>query len=121
MTGERASVTSAITTGVFFLILTVQKQDALVLLRAVGARRRDVVLPVLGQVLGVTVGGALLGALAAAGLLAAAQATFGAALDPAAAVRTVVTVGTLGVLASLGALRRVLAIDPVEATTGGGL
>jgi putative ABC transport system permease protein len=114
-------VVVTITTGVFFLILTVQKQDALVLLRAVGARRRDVVLPVLAQVLGVTVGGALLGALAAAGLLAAAQATFGAALDPAAALRAVTSVGALGVLASLGALRRVLAVDPIEATTGGGL
>lgn len=114
-------VVVTITTGVFFLILTVQKQDALVLLRAVGARRRDVVLPVLAQVIGVTVGGAVLGALAAAGLLATARATFGAVLDPATALRAVAAVGALGVLASLGALRRVLGVDPIEATTGGGL
>ena len=40
----------AIVTAVFFLILTVQKRDALLLLRAVGARRRDVVLPTVVQV-----------------------------------------------------------------------
>lgn len=58
------AVVVLIVTGVFFLILTVQKRDALVLLRAVGARRSDVVVPVLVQVavvvgFGVVVGSGL--------------------------------------------------------------
>ena len=40
----------ALVTGVFFLILTVQKENALVLLRAVGASSRDVIASVLIQV-----------------------------------------------------------------------
>jgi putative ABC transport system permease protein len=110
-----------IVTGVFFLILTVQKRDSLVLLRAVGAGRADVVGPVLLQVLLVTGAGAVAGALAAAGLLEAAREVFGSRLDPATAVRTVAAIIGLGLLASLGAVRRVLTIDPVEATTPGRL
>jgi hypothetical protein len=51
----------ALVTGVFFLILTVQKEDALVLLRAVGASSRDVIASVLIQVLVVVGLGALIG------------------------------------------------------------
>ena len=51
----------AIVTGVFFLILTVQKEDALVLLRAVGASSRDLIGSVLIQALMVVGLGALIG------------------------------------------------------------
>ena len=109
-----------IVTGVFFLILTVQKADALVLLRAVGASRGEVVRPVLIQVLLVVGLGAVLGAGAANGLLAAARDTFGATLSPTTTATTVVAIAVLGLLASVGAVRRVLAIDPVEAVNTGG-
>jgi putative ABC transport system permease protein len=108
-----------IVTGVFFLILTVQKQRSLVLLRAVGAGRSDVVRPVLIQVLVVVGLGCLLGTAVAAALLSAARDTFGSALDPRTTALTVGFLLFLGVLASFGAVRRVLAIDPIEATTSG--
>ncbi|CAN5761699.1 hypothetical protein BH24ACT15_BH24ACT15_11910 [soil metagenome] len=69
-------VVVTIVTGVFFLILTVQKSDALVLLRAVDASRADVVRPVLIQVV---------------------------------------------IIVGLGAIRRVLNVDPVPATTKAGI
>ncbi len=72
----------AIVTGVFFLILTVQKEDALVLLRAVGASSRDVISSVLIQVLVVVGLGAVIGSAVTAGLLALTRDVFGAALSP---------------------------------------
>jgi putative ABC transport system permease protein len=114
-------VVVTIVTGVFFLILTVQKRDALVLLRAVGARRRDVVVPVLLQVVAVVGLGALIGTGVTAGLLATARDTFGAGLAPATAVTSSAAILGLGLLAAVAAVRRVLAIQPVEATTTGGL
>jgi putative ABC transport system permease protein len=108
-----------IVTGVFFLILTVQKQRSLVLLRAVGAGRLDVVKPVLIQVLVVVGLGCLLGTGVAAALLGAARDTFGSALDPRTTALTIGFLLLLGVVASFGAVRRVLAVDPIEATTSG--
>ncbi len=108
-----------IVTGVFFLILTVQKQRSLVLFRAIGAGRRDVVAPVLYQVLAVVGLGSLLGTAVAGLLLGAARDTFGSTLDPRTTVLTIGFLLVLGVLASIGAVRRVLAIDPIEATTAG--
>lgn len=110
-----------IVTGVFFLILTVQKRESLVLLRAVGARRRDVVVPVLLQVVAVVGIGAVLGAAATAGLLAAAQDTFGGGLDPVTAVTSSAAILGLGLLAATAAVRRVLAIEPAEVTMPGRL
>ena len=112
-------VVVTIVTGVFFLILTVQKQASLVLLRAVGAGRADVVLPVLYQVLAIVGLGAALGAGLAAGLLRAASDTLGATVDGGTALVTIAVIVVLGVVASLGAVRRVLAVDPIEATTAG--
>ncbi len=108
-----------IVTGVFFLILTVQKQRSLVLLRAIGAGRRDIVAPVLVQVFGVVGLGSLAGAAAASGLLRLARGTFGSSLDPTTTAVTIALIVALGLLASLGAVRRVLAVDPLDATTGG--
>jgi putative ABC transport system permease protein len=111
----------AIVTGVFFLILTVQKQDALVLLRAVGASSRDVIGAVLIQVVVVVGLGALIGSAVTGALLAATRDVFGAGLSLATTATTVAVIVVLGLLASIGAVRRVLAIDPVQATTHGGL
>ncbi len=111
----------AIVTGVFFLILTVQKEDALVLLRAVGASSRDVIGSVIIQVLVVVGFGALIGSVVTAGLLAATRDVFGATLSPVTTVTTIGIIVVLGLLASVGAVRRVVAIDPVQATTSGGI
>jgi len=109
----------AIVTGVFFLILTVQKQDALVLLRAVGASSRDIVTSVLVQVMVVVGLGAAIGTAVTGGLLALTTDVFGASLDARTTIISVGVLVLLGLLASIGAVRRVLAIDPVQATTTG--
>ena len=111
----------ALVTGVFFLILTVQKEDALVLLRAVGASSRDVIASVLIQVLVVVGLGALIGSGVTAGLLALTRDVFGAGLQLSTAALTVGVILVLGLLASVGAVRRVLAIDPINATTNRGI
>ncbi len=111
----------ALVTGVFFLILTVQKQEALVLLRAIGASSRDVVGSVLIQVLVVVGLGALLGSTVTAGLLIATRDVFGATLSLTTTASTVGVIIFLGLASSLGAVRRVLSIDPVEATISGGI
>ena len=114
-------VVVTIVTGVFFLILTVQKKDALVLLRAVGASTLDVTGSVLIQVLVVVGLGALIGTMVTAALLALTTDVFGAALSPATTATTVGVIVVLGLVASVGAVRRVLAIDPVNATSTGGI
>ena len=110
-----------IVTGVFFLILTVQKQRSLVLLRAVGGSRWDVVKPVLIQVVAVVGLGIAFGIAAAAGLLELAKETFGSSLDLRTTAFTGAFILVLGLLASLGAIRRVLAVDPIEATMTAGV
>lgn len=114
-------VVVTIVTAVFFLILTVQKSDALVLLRAVGASPRDVVVPVLQQVVFVVGVGAVIGTGAATGLLAATRDTFGGGVSSTTALTTIGAILALGLVASIGAVRRVLSIDPVEAVQGGGI
>ena len=111
----------AIVTGVFFLILTVQKQDALVLLRAIGTSSRDVVTSVLIQVLVVVGAGAVIGTAITAGLLQLTRDVFGASLDSTTTTLSVAAIVVLGLLASVGAVRRVLAIDPMQATRSGAI
>lgn len=108
-----------IVTGVFFLILTVQKTEALVLLRAIGGSRGDVVKPVLLQAVAVVGLGSVLGVLATSGLLSVTRDVFGSTLSTGTTLTSVGAIVVLGLLASVGAVRRVLAIDPIDATTGG--
>ncbi len=110
-----------IVTGVFFLILTVQKAQSLVLLRAIGASKLDVVKPVLIEVVFVVGLGSLVGSAVAWGLLRLSRDVFGAQLGGSTIVASVGAVVILGFVASIGALRRVLAIDPLGATRTGGV
>lgn len=103
-------------TGVFFLILTVQKRDTLVLLRALGARRRDVVAPLVVQVVVVVGVGVAVGVGLAIPAVGVAGAMLGATLAPGAATMSAVVVLALALLAAGAAVRRVLAIHPAEAT-----
>jgi putative ABC transport system permease protein len=108
-----------IVTGFFFLILTVQKAPSLTLLRALGAPARSLVAAVLTQAAVVVVGGFLVGTLLAQGALAVSP--LGAtSVDPGQVLTALAILVVLGALASFGSVRRVLAIDPVEATVPAG-
>ncbi|MFN0090575.1 MAG: peptide ABC transporter permease [Acidimicrobiales bacterium] len=101
--------------GLFFLIVTFQKAPSLTLLRAVGAPARLLVSGLLVQVAAVVVGGVL-----AAALLFAAAApgvrNVGVRVTPGPILATGAVVLALALAASLAAVRRVLAIDPIDAT-----
>ena len=102
-------------TGFFFLILTVQKQAALTLLRAVGAPRWFLVRALLVQVVIVIIGGLAVGT----GLLLLASAgsspTFPIEIDPRLIATSGLIVLGLALAASLVAVRRVIRLDPADA------
>lgn len=107
-------------TGLFFLILTFQKASALTLLRAVGARSRTLVGALLAQVVVVMVAGSLVAfGLYAAAIQGVKNLDLRVEVTPVAVTSLVVLV--LALLTSLVAVRRVLRIDPMAATTGAGV
>ena len=107
-------------TGLFFLIVTFQKSASLTLLRAVGVQGATLVRSLLVQVVVVVGGGILIGTALYWPLSQQTLGSIGLRFDPAAvAVWSVLLLG-LGLLSALVAARRVLRIDPIEATTGGG-
>jgi putative ABC transport system permease protein len=110
-----------VVSGLFFLILTVQKAGALTLLRAIGVRSVALIRTLLIEVIVVVVAGITVGA----GLAWLALDRAGSTLDARLAGRSVVTTGlvvlALSLVAALGAARRVLRIDPVRATVPGGI
>lgn len=119
-----AFIVVVLVTGFFFLILTVQKTQALTLLRAVGASGGYLIGNLALQVVLVTTVGVAL----AAGMLALAAAgsseDFPIEAEPGLIVTTAGAVLALALLASLASVRRVTRIDPATATTrpaGGGL
>jgi len=107
-------------TGLFFLIITFQKTRALTLLRAVGARSGVLVRALLWQVAFILGGGIAVGVglYALTSLVEIGQLTI--VFDWGMVAFWTALLGVLGVLSALASIRRVLAIDPVEATTGGG-
>ena len=119
-----AFVTVVLVTGFFFLILTVQKAQALTLLRAIGASGGYLVRNLAIQVTLVTIGGVGLAAVLLAIAAAASGREFPIEAEPRLIVTTGLAVLVLALAASLGAIRRVARIDPASATTrpaGGGL
>ncbi len=107
--------------GLFFLILTVQKAAALTLLRALGIAGAVLARSLLVQVVLVVLGGVMIGAVLTTGALAASTSSLGARLSAGEVVQTGVIVLVLASIASLGAIRRVLSIEPVRATIPGGV
>jgi putative ABC transport system permease protein len=107
-------------TGLFFLIITFQKASALTLLRAIGAPVGPLVRSLLLQVVIVVVAGSLLATLL---YWAAASAPneLGISVEPLPIVATAAVVLALALVTSLAAVRRVLRIDPIAATTGAGV
>lgn len=116
-----AFVVITLVIGFFFLILTVQKARPLTLLRAIGAPRGYLVRNLVAQVLLVLAGGIVVALLLL--WLTVSAATVGdlsIELDTASLTATLVAVVALALLASLAAVRRVLRIEPIRATTDQG-
>jgi putative ABC transport system permease protein len=108
-------------TGLFFLIVTFQKADALTLLRAIGAPARRLVGALLVQVLVIVGLGLLVGIALYTPLTTAEVGSLALRFEAAAVVVWSVLLLGLSVLSALVAARRVLAIDPIRATTGAGV
>ena len=107
-------------TGLFFLIVTFQKASALTLLRAIGAPARTLVVSLLVQVVVVMA----IGSVIAFGLYAGALqgvSNLGVKVEVLPAVLTSAVVLVLALVTSMVAVRRVLRIDPLSATTGAGV
>ncbi len=108
-------------TGLFFLIVTFQKANALTLLRAIGAPASRLVSSLLIQVVIMIGGGLLLGTALYYPLSQAELGGISLRFETGAVIFWSVLLLTLGVASSLVAARRVLRIDPIEATTGAGV
>lgn len=108
-------------TGLFFLIVTFQKANTLTLLRAVGAPASRLVASLLFQVLVILGAGLALGIALYYPLSQQRLGGLPLRFETAAVVFWVVALVVLGVVSSLLSARRVLAIDPIEATTGAGV
>jgi putative ABC transport system permease protein len=107
-------------TGLFFLIITLQKSASLVLLRAVGAQSGLLVRSLMVQVVLVIGGGLLIGIALYTPLSQAKLGDVQLGFDLTAVLVWSVLLMGLGLLSALVSARRVLKIDPIEATTGGG-
>lgn len=105
-------------TGLFFLILTLQKAPSLTLLRAMGARPAQLARGLLAQA-GIVLGAGILFAIAL--FLPLARGGMGGLLrfDPAIVAAWSGLLFALGVVSTLASLRRVLGIDPIRATNPG--
>lgn len=107
-------------TGLFFVIVTFQKASALTLLRAIGSPASVLVRALLIQVVIVVVAGSII----ASGLYAGAiqgVTNLGLRVEPMPIVITSAVVLVLALLTAFAAVRRVLRIDPLHATTGAGV
>jgi len=107
-------------TGLFFLIITFQKAAALTLLRAIGARSGTLVRSLLVQVVLVVGGGIVIGIALFTPLTFLKLGAITIRFDPTAVLVWSALLLVLGLASAMVAARRVLAIDPLEATTGGG-
>ena len=107
-------------TGLFFLIVTFQKAGALTLLRAIGSPAGPLVRALLVQVLAVVVVGGLIATLLF-WLTSGATNSLGVPVQARPVLLTGGVVLVLAMLTSLAAVRRVLRIDPIAATTGAGV
>lgn len=108
-------------TGLFFLILTFQKANALTLLRAIGAPGGKLVQALMVQVAAVLVGGLALGIAFYAPVSVQRLGDIALRFETGAVVFWSVLLLSFGLLSALFSARRVLQIDPVSATTGAGV
>jgi len=107
-------------TGLFFLIVTFQKASALTLLRAIGAPAGVLVRSLLVQVIAVMMAGSVVAFGMYAGALQGVK-NLGVRVELQPVLLTSAVVLALALITSLVAVRRVLRIDPLSATTGAGV
>jgi putative ABC transport system permease protein len=110
-------------TGLFFLIVTFQKAGALTLLRAIGSPSSPLVRGLLVQVVVVVLAGSAVatGIFAAIASASGGSGSLSISVEPVTVALTVAGILVLALLTSLVAVRRVLRIDPIAATTGAGV
>lgn len=108
-------------TGLFFLIVTLQKANSLTLLRALGVPGGRLVRSLLVQVAIVMAVGLGLGIALYSPLSSATVGGLPLRFQTSAVIFWAVLLLVLGLLSSLVSARRVLRIDPIEATTGAGV
>ena len=108
-------------TGLFFLIVTLQKANSLTLLRALGASSSALVRSLLFQVALVLVIGIGIGIALYAPVASQTLGSIPLSFQAGAVVFWSIALFVLGLLSALVAVRRVLHIDPIEATTGVGI
>jgi putative ABC transport system permease protein len=106
-------------TGLFFLIVTFQKSDALTLLRAIGAPANRLVWSLLFQAALIIGAGYLIGLALYIPVSRIRLGGIQLRFETTAVVVWAVLLFVLGMASALLSARRVLAIDPIEATTGG--
>jgi putative ABC transport system permease protein len=107
-------------TGLFFLIITFQKSRSLTLLRAIGAPAHRLVTALLVQAVIIVGLGFGLGVALYTPLSQRRLGGIPLRFETTAVVTWAILLVVLGLGSSLLSARRVLAIDPIEATTGGG-
>ncbi len=107
-------------TGLFFLIITFQKSRSLTLLRAIGAPAGRLVSSLLIQAVFIVGAGFAIGLALYTPVSQQRLGGISLRFETQAVVLWAVLLMVLGVGSSLLSARRVLAIDPIEATTGGG-
>jgi putative ABC transport system permease protein len=107
-------------TGLFFLIITFQKSGALTLLRAIGAPARRLVWSLLIQAVIIVAGGFVIGLALYTPISQQRLGGIALRFETQAVIVWAILLLVLGIGSSLISARRVLAIDPIEATTGGG-
>lgn len=108
-------------TGLFFLIITFQKSNALTLLRAIGAPAGRLVSALLVQVLLVIVVGLAVGIALYTPVSQQRLGGITLRFETGAVIFWSVLLVVFGLISSLFSAKRVLAIDPVAATTGAGV
>ena len=108
-------------TGLFFLIITIQKAGSLTLLRAIGAPASRLVSALLVQVLIIVGLGLVLGTALYYPLTIFGVTSLSLRFDVGVVLVWSALLMALSLASSLLAARRVLAIDPVLATTGAGV
>jgi len=111
-----AFIVVTLVVGIFFVILTVQKANALTLLRAIGAGSGYLTRALLVQVFAVVIGGIAVGSALLAIAALASSPTFPISFEIGTVLTRGALVALLAVVASLAAIRRVLRLDPVDAT-----
>ena len=108
-------------TGLFFLILTLQKAPSLTLLRAVGLRPATLIRSLLIQVALVLVLGIAIGIGLYVPISSLRLGSIPLEFQAGAVLVWSAVLFVLGLLSALVSARRVLAIDPIAATTGQGV